>query len=53
MKTFHVKVAVRILDIYKIEPDGVDAARDGWSDGDLIHTVDEAFETEVLSVEEV
>jgi hypothetical protein len=52
MRRFHVKIAVQILEIYRIEAEDADQARDCWSDGDLIHTNDEALETEVLSVEE-
>jgi hypothetical protein len=51
MSRFHVKVAVRILEIYEIEAEDAAEARDCWSDGTLIHTSDEALETEVLSVE--
>lgn len=53
MKRFHVSVAVRILEIYEIEAEDAAEARDCWSDGTLIHTSDEALETEVLSVETV
>jgi hypothetical protein len=53
MKKFRVKVAVTTLEIYALEAEDEAEARDCWSDGDLIHTDDEALETEVLSVEEV
>jgi hypothetical protein len=53
MKRFHVKVAVRTLEIYDIKAEDADEARDCWGDGTLIHTDDEALETEILSVEEV
>ena len=53
MKTYHVKVAVRILEIYKVRAEDKDSAADSWSEGDLIHTNDEALDAEVLSVREV
>jgi hypothetical protein len=53
MKTYRVKVAVRVLEIYEVRAEDEADASDNWSDGDLIHTSDEALETEVLSVEEV
>jgi hypothetical protein len=52
MKTYHVKVAVQILEIYEIEAEDAEAASESWSDGDLIHTNDEALDSIVLSVEE-
>ena len=52
MKTYHVKVAVRILEIYKIRAEDKESAQDLWSDGELIHTNDEALDAEVLSVKE-
>jgi hypothetical protein len=52
MKTFHVKVAVRILEFYEVEADDPAEAEAIWSDGELIHTSDEALDTEILSVEE-
>jgi hypothetical protein len=53
MKKFHVKIAVRVLEIYEIEAENKADASEHWSDGSLIHTDDEALEAEVLSVEEV
>lgn len=53
MKKFHVKVAVRVLEIYEIEAENQADASELWSDGVLIHTNDEALEAEVLSVGEV
>jgi hypothetical protein len=53
MKTYHVSVAVQILEIYEVEAEGAEAAADLWCDGDLIHTNDEALDTVVLSVKEV
>jgi hypothetical protein len=52
MKTYHVSVAVQILEIYEIEAEDAHAAADDWSSGDLIHTNDEALDTIVLSVKE-
>jgi hypothetical protein len=52
MKTYHVKVAVQILEIYEVEADDPETAADDWSFGDLIHRDDEALESNVLSVEE-
>jgi hypothetical protein len=52
MNTYHVKVAVRILEIYKVQAEDKESAADLWSDGDLIHTDDEALDAEVLSVKE-
>jgi hypothetical protein len=51
MKTYRVKVAVRILEIYEIEADDPEAAA-CCADGDLIHTNDEALDSEVLSMKE-
>jgi hypothetical protein len=53
MKIYHVNVAVRILEIYEIEAEGAEAAAESWADGDLIHTNDEALESEVLSVKAI
>ena len=53
MKTYHVKVAVQILEIYEVEAEDADTAADDWSFGDLIDRDDEALESTVLSVEEV
>ena len=52
MNTYHVKIALRILEIYKVQAKDKESAADIWSDGDLIHTDDEALDTEVLSVRE-
>jgi hypothetical protein len=52
MKTYYVNVAVRILEIYKVRAEDPESARDLWSDGVLIHTNDEALDSEVLSVKE-
>ncbi len=52
MKTYHVTVAVQILEIYAIAAEDAETASESWSDGDLIHTNDEALETTVLSVKE-
>ena len=43
MKTFHVKVAVQILEIYAVEADSADEASQLWSDGDIIHSNDESY----------
>ncbi len=53
MKTFHVKVAVRILEIYEVEAENAADAKEMWSDGAIIHTSDEAFDTEILSTKEL
>jgi hypothetical protein len=53
MKTYRVKVAVRILEIYQVEAEDEIDARDSWDTGDLIHNDDEVLETEILSVEEL
>ena len=53
MKTYHVKVAVQILEIYEIEAEHELAAADDWASGELIHTNDEALDSTVLSVKEV
>ena len=52
MKKYRVSVAVQILEIYEIEADDSETASESWSDGDLIHTNDEALDTIVLSVKE-
>jgi hypothetical protein len=53
MKTYHVRVAVRVLEIYAVEANGPETAADDWNFGTLIHTDDEALDSEVLSVKEV
>jgi hypothetical protein len=53
MKTYRVKVAIRILEIYEVEAENPDDAAANWEDGKLIHTSDEALETEILSTIEV
>jgi len=52
MKKYHVKVAVRILEIYEVEAEDREAASETWMEGDLVHTNDEALDSEVLSVKE-
>ncbi len=52
MKTYHVKVTVRILEIYEVEAEDAETAADDWPFGRLIDTDDEALESTVLSVEE-
>lgn len=52
MRTYHVKVAVRILEIYEVEADDAEEAADNWTEGTLIHTCDEALDTEILTVKE-
>jgi len=53
MKTYHVKVAVKVLEIWKVEAENADDAKENWTDGELIHTCDEAMDTEILSAREV
>lgn len=53
MTTYHVKVAVQILEIYEVEAEDEETASESWSDGKLIHTNDEALDSTVLSVKEV
>ena len=52
MKTYHVNVAVRILEIYEIEAEDAETASDDWSFGRLIDADDEVLDSEVLSVKE-
>ncbi len=52
MKRFHVKVAVRILEIYAVHAETEAEAIDNWGEGDLIHTCDSTSDSEVLSVKE-
>ena len=35
MKTFHVKVAARTLEVYEVEAENAADASENWSDGDL------------------
>lgn len=53
MKTYEVSVAVRILEIYRVEADDEEAAAELWCDGELIHTNDEALDSDLLAVKEV
>ena len=52
MKKYHVKVAVQVLEVYEVEAEDPRTASECWSDGDLIHTNDEALDSIVLSVKE-
>jgi hypothetical protein len=52
MKTFHVRVAVRILEIWEVEGENAEDALVIWDEGKLIHTNDEALETKTLSAKE-
>ena len=52
MRTFHVAVAIRILEIYQVEAQDEASAAEAWTDGDLIHTNDAALDSEILSVRE-
>ena len=52
MRTYYVRVAVRIREIYKVEAEDPEAAAERWAEGDLIHTDDEALDSEVLSIKE-
>jgi len=53
MKTYHVKVAVKVLEIWEVEAQNADDAMETWDEGKLIHTCDEALDTEILSAKEV
>ena len=53
MKTFRVKVAVRILEIYEVEAENADVAAVTWDEGKLLHTSDEALDSEILSTKEI
>ena len=52
MKTYHVRVAVRVLEIWEVEAENAEDAMATWDDGKLIHTSDEALDTETLSAKE-
>jgi len=52
MRKYHVTVAVRILEIYEIEAEDQKTVSESWAEGDLIHTNDEALDSNVLSVKE-
>jgi hypothetical protein len=45
-----VEVAARTLEVYEVEADNEDEARENWSDGELLSHDDEALDIEVLSV---
>jgi len=53
MKTFEIRVAVRTLEIYQVEAENAEAAREAWCDGELVHASDEALNSEILSVKEM
>ncbi len=53
MTTYHVKVAAKVLEIWEVEAENADDAKANWNNGELIHTCDEALETEMLSAQEV
>jgi hypothetical protein len=53
MKTYRVKVAIRILEIYHVEAEDEEEAAESWADGDLVHTNDEALDSTVLTIKEV
>jgi hypothetical protein len=52
MKKYHVKVAVQILEIYEIEAEDAETAKEDRGCGKLIDADDEALESIVLSVKE-
>lgn len=52
MKTYHVNVAVQILEIYEVEAEDAHTAAEWWAEGTLILTNDEALDSIVLSVKE-
>ncbi len=52
MKTYYVKVAVRILETYKVEAEDKASAADLWGEGILIQTNDSTLDPEILSVKE-
>lgn len=53
MTKYRVNIAVRSLEIYEVDADDAESAQAQWGDGELIHTDDEALDSEVLSVKEV
>ena len=53
MKSFHVSVAIRVLEIYRVDAESQEEAADNWCWGELVHTSDEALDSEFLGVEEV
>jgi hypothetical protein len=53
MKKYRVKVAVRILEVYEVDAENPETASEDWFGGNLIHTSDEALDSEILSVKEV
>ncbi len=53
MKTFHVRVAFDIFDIYRVEAEDAQIACRDWRKGELIYTKDEDLSATVLSVKEV
>jgi hypothetical protein len=53
MKTYRVKVAVRILEIYEVEAENAEEASETWCDGELIDRSDEALDSEILSTKEI
>jgi hypothetical protein len=53
MKTFRVKVAFRILEIYEVEAENAEEASEIWCDGELIDRSDDALDSQILSIKEV
>ena len=53
MKTFEIRVAVRTLEIYEVEAESEEAAREAWSDGELVHINNETLDSEIVSVKEM
>ena len=53
MKKYHVKVAVKILEIYEVQAPNAPSAAKTWSKGRLVYIDDEVRKSTVLSVEEV
>lgn len=52
MKTFHVKVAVQVLEIYQVQAEDAQTAAEDWGSGKLIDADDETLESTILAVEE-
>jgi hypothetical protein len=53
MKTYRVKVIIRILEFYEVEADSPEEAEEDYTFGRFLGSDEEALDNEVVGVEEV
>jgi len=53
MKTYHVTIAVRLIETYQIRAENPECAEESWFRGNRVHPNYETCETKILTVREV